>query len=124
MNFGCNSVIKRIPPVKAQTKATVFTVTALLSMVAVPVLLVVLRDWLAVITIAVIYPVIIWLFVVNMYKEIRHVILLPLLADEQAIQSLGGDPLKIHFYRGYKKYFDGDLDADGLQLWLQNHRPN
>ncbi len=108
---------------KAQTKATVLTVTALFSMVAVPVALIMLRDWLAVMAIAVIYPVIVWLFVINMYKEIRHVVLLPLLADEQAMQSLGSDPLKIHFYRGFKKYFDGDLDADGLQQWLQHHRP-
>jgi LPS O-antigen subunit length determinant protein (WzzB/FepE family) len=105
------------------TKATVITVAALISIAAVPVLLVVLQDWLAVIAIAVIYPAVLYLFFKNMYDLIRTELLQRMLEDKRIIDSFDNDPLKIHFYRGFKKYFDGDLDADRLKHWLEQHRP-
>jgi hypothetical protein len=41
--------------------------------------------------------------------------------EERVFHSFGGDPEKIRFYRGFKKYFDGDVNAKQLQQWFENH---
>ena len=43
------------------------------------------------------------------------------LKEEEIFQQFHGDPAKIHFYKGFKKYFKGELSAEGLEEWLLNH---
>jgi len=35
--------------------------------------------------------------------------------------SFHGDPEKIRFYKGFKKFFNGDVNAKQLQQWFENH---
>ena len=105
------------------TKSTVVTVSALVSIVMVPVLLVVFRDWIMVFIIAIVYAVLLYLFCTEMYQEIRRNLLIGLEEDQRVIDGFHGDPLKIHFYRGFIKHFRGDLTLEQLQHWLEHHRP-
>ena len=43
------------------------------------------------------------------------------LEEEQIISRFSGNPEKIRFYRGFKKYFDGDLNSEQLEQWLMHH---
>lgn len=106
-----------------QTKAQVLTLAALVSVVAVPVLLIALHDWFYVMVIAVTYGAVLALFFREMYLIVNAELLRPIIEDQQATESFAGDPLKLHFYRGFRKFFDGNLDQDQLQHWLEHHRP-
>ena len=106
-----------------QTKATLITVSVLASMVLVPVVLIVLRVWLLAAAVVVIYSVLLWLFFSEMYKLLREYFLSPMLEDQQATHAFNGDPLKLHFYRGFRKFFNGDVNEQELQHWLERHRP-
>lgn len=105
------------------TKATVVTIGVLFGFAAIPVLLIMLANWLLVITIAITYSAVLYLFLTEMYQVIRGELLRPMLEDQKAISGFDGDPMKIHFYKGFRKYFNGEVDEQGLQHWLERHRP-
>lgn len=104
-------------------KAMWQTLAALAAITTVPVLMVVLADYLNVIVIVVTYSTVLVLFFREMYLTIRAELIRPMLEDQQATTAFEGDPLKLHFYRGFRKYFDGDVNEQGLQHWLEQHRP-
>lgn len=106
-----------------QTKATVITVCVLVGMVIVPVTLIVLRDWLLAAAVIVIYSFVLWLFFSEAYRVLRQYFLAPMIEDQQATQAFNGDPLKMHFYRGFRKFFNGNVNEQELQHWLERHRP-
>jgi len=41
--------------------------------------------------------------------------------EEEIFHRFSGNKEKIRFYKGYKKYFDGDLDIEGLKQWFIHH---
>ena len=104
-------------------KAMWQTLAVLAAIATVPVLMVVLADYLNVIVIAITYITVFVLFFREMYLTIRAELIRPMLEDQQATAAFEGDPLKLHFYRGFRKYFDGDVNEQGLQHWLEQHRP-
>jgi hypothetical protein len=106
-----------------QAKAIWQTVAVLVAGTAVPVLMVVLADYLNIIVIAVTYSAVLVLFFREMYLTINAALLRPMVEDQQATAAFEGDPLKLHFYRGFRKYFDGDVSEQELQHWLERHRP-
>lgn len=106
-----------------QIKAMWQTLAVLAAITTVPVLMVVLADYINIIAIAVTYSTVLVLFFREMYLTIRAELIRPMMEDQQATTAFEGDPLKLHFYRGFRKYFDGDVNEQGLQHWLEQHRP-
>ena len=41
--------------------------------------------------------------------------------EEQIYHRFNGNKDKIRLYKGYKKYFDGDLDVTELRQWFIDH---
>jgi hypothetical protein len=41
--------------------------------------------------------------------------------EDDIFHQFHGDKEKIRFYKGFKKYFDGDLSKDGLEQWFEHH---
>ena len=104
-------------------KATVITISVLMSIIVVPVLLVILHEYFYITVIAVVYSAFLYLFFTSMYELIRNEMLEELLDDEHATAAFHNDPLKIHYYRAFKKHFKGGLSLDGLEHYLEKHRP-
>lgn len=62
-------------------------------------------------------------FCTGMYEEIFPQLQAQALQESEIFHRFGGDPLKMHYYHGFKKHFDGDLTVAQLQHWLLQHRP-
>lgn len=105
------------------TKASVTAGAVLASFVLVPAVLIVFRDYVLITLIFVVYSAVLILFFTEMYWEIRRHLLRRLEEDEKATEAFAHNPLAMHYYRGFRKYFDGDLDEDQLKTYLQHHRP-
>jgi hypothetical protein len=56
-----------------------------------------------------------------LYLEILPILIREHLQEQEIIQRFAGNKEKIRFYRGFKKYFDGDFNAEGLKKWFMNH---
>jgi hypothetical protein len=106
-----------------QTKASLTAAALLTSLVVVPAVLIAFRDWVLAVTVFVIYSAVVWLFLSEMYQLLKQYFLSPMIEDQQATAGFEGDPLKLHFYRGFRKYFDGEVNEEQLQHWLERHRP-
>ena len=61
------------------------------------------------------------LFAYYTYQEFLPEIRRTQLEEAEIMARFDGDPEKIRFYRGFKKYFDGSLSAEGLEQWFLNH---
>ena len=55
------------------------------------------------------------------YEEFYPKINREYLEEEEIFHQFHGDKEKIRFYKGFKKYFEGSLDKDGLEKWFENH---
>ena len=105
------------------TKASVIAGSVLASIVLVPTVLIVFRDYVLITLIFVVYSAVLVLFFTEMYWEIRRHLLRKLEEDEEVTHAFAHSPLAMHYYRGFRKYFDGDLNKDQLETWLKHHRP-
>ncbi len=106
------------------TKASVTAGAVLASIVIVPAVLIVFKDYVLITLIFVVYSAVLVLFFTEMYWQIRSHLLRRLEEDEEVTQAFAHSPLAMHYYRGFRKYFDGDLDKDQLETWLKRHRPD
>jgi len=61
------------------------------------------------------------LFGYYLYLEILPVLVREHLEEQEIMHQFAGDKEKIRFYRGFKKYFDGDFGPEGLKKWFMNH---
>jgi len=41
--------------------------------------------------------------------------------EEEILHRFHNDPEKIRFYKGFKKYFAGELSIEGLDQWFEHH---
>ena len=55
------------------------------------------------------------------YQDLLTILQKEQLEEERIFHSFNGDPEKIRFYRGFKKYFDGDLNLEQLEKWFLQH---
>lgn len=87
----------------------------------IPAIMIALREYLyAVISIGTIVTCFV-LFVYHVYLDIFAVLVGEHLEEENIIHRFNGDKEKIRFYRGFKKFFDGDFGVEGLKKWFMNH---
>jgi hypothetical protein len=107
---------------KPETETLLLVIGSLLGFLLLPIILITFRDYLlAIITI--------FLFITSFAIVIYYgyIELLPVIKkkhneEKEIAQLFGNDPEKMRFYKGFKKYFDGDVNADGLKLWLETHQ--
>jgi len=62
------------------------------------------------------------IIVYGSYEEVVAYIKREQLQEQEITHRFHGRPDAIRFYRAYKKYFDGDIDEQGLKHWLEHHR--
>lgn len=61
------------------------------------------------------------LFIYYLYLEIYPIIVREHLEEQEIMHRFNGDKEKIRFYKGFKKFFDGDFGVEGLKKWFMNH---
>lgn len=103
------------------TKTLLIVLGSILGIFLVPLLLIVLHEYInAFIFITTVLACFI-LFGYHSYQELFPIIQQKQLEEEAIMARFNGDPEKIRFYKGFKKYFDGSLNADELKKWFMNH---
>lgn len=103
------------------TKTMLIAVGSISAIFIVPALIIVLRDYLNII---IFIPLFIYCFGIvgyYLYHDLLPIIKQKQLEEDEIMRRFEGNPEKIHFYKGFKKYFDGELNAKELEKWLINH---
>lgn len=107
---------------KPETETLLLVIGSLLGFLLLPIILILLRDYL----LAILF---IFLFITNFaiviyygYIELLSSIKQKRKQEEEIAHLFGNDPEKIRFYKGFKKFFDGDVNAAGLKRWLETHQ--
>lgn len=72
-------------------------------------------------TCVLIFTLCFWLIGYCAYQDIMPIIRKAKLEEEEIFHRFAGNLEKIRFYRGFKKYFDGDLDQEELRQWFIDH---
>lgn len=103
------------------TKTLLLVAGSVLGIFLVPAVLIMFHDYINAFFAIVLTLACFWLFGYYSYQEFLPEIRRVQLEEEQIIAGFDGDPEKIRFYRGFKKYFDGSLNAKGLEQWFLNH---
>ena len=107
---------------KPETETLLLVMGSLLGFLLLPIILITLRDYLlAIITIFLLiasFAIVIYYGYIELLAAIKH----KHKQEEDIVYLLGHNPEKMRFYKGFKKYFDGDLTADGLERWLETHQ--
>ena len=58
----------------------------------------------------------------GLYEEIKQTLMAKELEEEEIYHRFHGDPQMIRFYKGFLKYFEGDLDAEQLERYFTTHK--
>lgn len=103
------------------TKSFFIILGIILSVFLVPAILIIFHDYIYAFIAITSFAVCFLLFSYYSYKEIYLEIMWRHLEEELIKNRFNGDPEKIRFYKGYKKYFDGDLNLEELERWFINH---
>lgn len=61
------------------------------------------------------------LFTYICYKDYSSWYIRVKMEEEEIFHQFHGDPEKIRFYKGFKKFFDGDLSIEELEQWFEKH---
>ena len=104
-----------------KTKTLLIVIGTILSVFLVPALLVLLHEYLMAILAIGLFIGCFILFGFTVYIELYPELKAKHQEEENIIHQFHGDKDKIRFYRGFKKYFDGDLSDHGLQEWFTRH---
>lgn len=105
--------------IKHKTLLIVLLVIA--SVFIVPAIIIILHEYLnAIVAITSIISCFI-IFGYCFYIELLSILHKEQQEEERIIQQFSGDLKKIYFYKGFKKYFDGDLDVESLKTWFKKH---
>ena len=102
-------------------KTLLLVMSTILAVFAIPAVLIIFHAYLNAFFAIVLVLCCFVLFAYYTYQEFLPEIRRAQLEEEEIIAGFGGDPEKIRFYRGFKKYFDGSLSAKGLEQWLIDH---
>ena len=94
---------------------------SMISIVAVPAVIVVFRDYLAAFFAVSIILSCFALFGYECYRELLPMIRQQQIEEDEIMHRFHGDPEKIRFYRAFKKHFDGELTLEELKEWFINH---
>jgi hypothetical protein len=106
---------------KSTTKTWLIVLGSVAGVFIVPAMLVLLHEYLN----AIIF-IIVFISCLALFSYQSYIILLPAIQradlEEQEIKDrFHGDPEKMRYYRGFKKYFQGELNEEQLKRWFINH---
>lgn len=107
---------------KPETETILLVVGSLLGFLLLPIILISLRDYLLAIIFITSFIISFAIIIYHGYIELLPIVKKKRAQDAEISELLGNDPEKIRFYNGFKKYFDGDVSADGLKRWLETHQ--
>jgi hypothetical protein len=102
-------------------KTIMMVVGSMIGLFLIPAILILLRDYLLAIIFITSCLAFLLIFSYAMYTELYSLMIQEQIDDDDAFHQFNGDPNKIHFYKGFKKYFKGELSAEGLEKWFENH---
>ena len=102
-------------------KTLLLILSTILAVFAIPVVLIIFHEYLNAFFAVVFFIACFVLFGYYTYQEFLPEIRRTQLEEAEIMARFEGDPEKIRFYRGFKKYFDGSLNAKGLEQWFLNH---
>lgn len=102
-------------------KTLLLTLGTILSVFAVPAVLIIFHAYLNAFFAVVLVLTCFVLFAYYTYQEFLPEFRRAQLEEDEIMARFDGDPEKIRFYRGFKKHFDGDLDLKQLEQWLIDH---
>jgi hypothetical protein len=91
------------------------------SIIAIPVILILFHEYLNIFFAVFFFVFCFVLFVYYVYQELLLEIRNEYEEEQRILDQFAGDLEKIRFYRAFKKYFDGDLNAKQLEQWLLTH---
>lgn len=106
---------------KPTTKTLLIVLLTISSVFLFPAIIVVFRDYLNAFFAITLFITCFILFGYNSYQMLLPIIRREQLEEEEIMQRFAGDKEKIRFYRGFKKYFNGDLNAEELERWFIKH---
>jgi putative exporter of polyketide antibiotics len=107
--------------IPAKTQTVLYMLYIVLLFTIVPTLLIIFRDWINVVIfiLSLLYCFIIVTY--ETYKEVYLFVSKEQREDEEAYHRFNNDPEKIRFYKGFKKYFRGDLTIEQLKHYFIHH---
>ena len=103
------------------TKTLLLILGTILAVFAVPAVLIIFHAYLNAFFAIVLVLTCFVLFAYGTYQEFLPEIHRAQAEEDEIMARFAGNPEKIHFYRGFKKYFDGDLNSEQLEQWLMHH---
>ena len=103
------------------TKTILIVVGSMTGLFLFPIILVLLHDYIYAMIAVTTSVLCVLLFGYYAYKDLLVIVIRNKLEEDEIVARFNGDPEKIRFYKAFKKYFDGDVDLEGLKRWLINH---
>jgi hypothetical protein len=103
------------------TKTLLIVLGTIVSVFAFPAILIVFHDYIYAFFAITLFITCFVLFGYYTYQEVYLDIMRKHLEEESIIHRFNGDKDKIRYYKGFKKYFDGELDLKQLRQWLIDH---
>lgn len=94
---------------------------SLVGILGIPLILVILHEYVLAFTLIFVFLAVLALFVKGMFDELYPELRKKHFEEEEIMHRFHGDKRTIAYYKGFKKYFDGDLSEDGLKKWLSHH---
>jgi hypothetical protein len=88
---------------------------------AIPAVLIIFHEYLNLFFAVFFFVACFVLFGYYTYQEFLPKVRRAQLEEEEIQHRFSGDPEKMRFYRGFKRYFDGRLSSEGLKQWFKNH---
>lgn len=103
------------------TKTLLIVLGSILGIFLVPLLLILLHDYISAFIFITTVLACFILFGYYSYQELLPEFQRAQLEEDEIMARFEGDPEKIRFYRGFKKHFDGDLNLKELEQWFIKH---
>jgi len=104
------------------TKTLLLIFGSILGIFLVPIILIVCHEYLNIFFAIFFFILNFVVFGYYAFIDFYPIILKQYKEEEDIMHQFHGDPEKIKFYKGFKKYFDGDLSEEGLKNWLLHHQ--
>ena len=102
-------------------KTLLLILISILSVFLVPAILIIFHDYIYAVIAITSFIACFVLFGYYSYVEFFPIFQREHIEEEKIFHQFHGDPEKIHFYKGFRKYFKGELSAEGLERWFENH---
>ena len=106
---------------KTTTKTWLIVIGSMAGVFIVPAILVSLHEYLNAIIFIVVFILLLALFGYESYCELLPIMRREELEEQEIKDRFHGNPEQMHFYRGFKKYFDGNLNKEQLEQWFEHH---